>query len=132
MKRSTARGFTLVELVMVIVLFAIGATAIVAGYGQVGSSLSINSNLQAATQLARECGEYLLAERRDNSTIGYSGVTGSTFCSALPNPSGLTITINFTDPYSGAACPGTCKLAAISVTNGTNTLASTSVMLVNY
>jgi len=132
MKWFRAKGFTLVELVMVILLLSIGATVIVAGYGQVARSLSVNEDLQAATQLAQECGEYVVAARRDNPLIGYSGVTGANFCSGVPNPTGLSLTIAFTDPYRGVACPGTCKLAAISVTKGGDSLAMTNVMLARY
>ena len=132
MTRRRATGFTLVELVMVIVLLGIAAVAILSGYGQVARSLSTNSDLQAGMQLARECGEYLIAQRRDNPAMGYSGLKGSAICSALPNPLGLSVAVTFTDPYKGAACPGTCKLASISVTQGTKTLDTASLMLANY
>ncbi|MHB8550215.1 MAG: prepilin-type N-terminal cleavage/methylation domain-containing protein [Acidiferrobacterales bacterium] len=134
MMRNRSHGFTLVELIMVIVLLGIAAVAIISGYGQVARSLSTNANLQAGTQLARECGEYLIAQRRDNPLVGYSGVSGSSFCSTLPNPQGLTVTVAFTDPYGGAACGGisSCKLADITVTQGTQTLDSASLMLANY
>ena len=134
MSRRSARGFTLVELIMVIVLLGIAAVAIISGYGQVARSLSTNAELQAGMQLARGCGEYLIAQRRDNPLMGYSGVTGASICSTLPDPQGLTVAVTFTEPYGGAACGGisSCKLADITVTQGTQTLDTASLMLASY
>lgn len=130
---NRVRGFSLIELVAVIVLLSVAGTAIVGMYGSVASSLGENQDIQTGVQLTQECGEYLLNARRNNAAIGYTNATGSTFCSAiLPAFPGYTVSIAFTDPYAGAACPGTCKLAQITASKGTDTVATTTLMLVSY
>ncbi len=135
MTRSGMHGFTLIELIMVIVVLAIAAVALLSGYGQVADTIGTDATLQAGVQLARACGEYLIAERRDNPLKGYTGVTsgGSSICNVVPDPQGLTVTVTFT-PYTAAACPAgtTCTLAGITVTQGSETLDTTSLMLASY
>ena len=135
MTRSGMHGFTLIELIMVIVVLAIAAVALLSGYGQVADTIGTDATLQAGVQLARACGEYLIAERRDDPRKGYSGVisAGSRICNVVPDPQGLTVTVTFT-PYTAAACPAgtTCTLAGITVTQGSETLDTTSLMLASY
>ncbi len=135
MTRSGMHGFTLIELIMVIVVLAIAAVALLSGYGQVADTIGTDASLQAGVQLARACGEYLIAERRDNPRKGYSSVisAGSSICNVVPDPQGLTVAVTFT-PYTAAACPAgtTCTLAGITVTQGSETLDTTSLMLASY
>ncbi len=139
MTRSGMHGFTLIELIMVIVVLAIAAVALLSGYGQVADTIGTDASLQAGVQLARACGEYLIAERRDNPRNNprkdYSGVisAGSSICNVVPDPQGLTVAVTFT-PYTAAACPAgtTCTLAGITVTQGSETLDTTSLMLASY
>ncbi len=135
MTRSGMHGFTLIELIMVIVVLAIAAVALLSGYGQVADTIGTDASLQAGVQLARACGEYLIAERRDDPRKGYSGVisAGSRICNVVPDPQGLTVAVTFT-PYTAAACPAgtTCTLAGITVTQGSETLDTTSLMLASY
>lgn len=134
MSRRTQAGFSLIELVAIIVLLSAGAVAIMGLYSGASRTLGSNQDAQIATQLAQECGEHIIAQRRYNATVQYAGITGATFCSAaLPAPPvGFTVTVNITDPYAGAACPGTCKLAQINVAKAGDTLAGATLMLVDY
>ncbi|MHB8453798.1 MAG: type II secretion system protein [Acidiferrobacterales bacterium] len=133
MKYTRQNGFTLIELVMVIVLLGIAAVAIVGGYGTVARSLGENQDIQTAVQLAQACGEYVLAARRDNPAIQYTGVKGANFCSSvLGTFQSFNINLSYTDPYTGSGCPGKCKLVTINVVKGTDTLATSNLMLVNY
>lgn len=128
-----SRGFTLIEVVAAMLLLSVGAAGLIGMYGTVGRTLSGNQDMQTAVQMAQECSEYVVAQRRNNAAVGFAGVTGSTFCStALPATAGFTVTTPITSPYSPAFCPGTCKLVNITVTKGTNTLAISSLMLVDY
>lgn len=126
-------GFTLIEVVATMLLLSVGAAGIIGMYGTVGRTLSGNQDMQTAVQLAQECSEYVLAQRRNNAAISFSGVSGLTFCSAaLPVMTGFTVTTTITSPYSPAFCPGACKLVNIAVAKGADTLAISSLMLVDY
>lgn len=127
-----SRGFTLIEVVAAMLLLSVGAAGLIGMYGTVGRTLSGNQDMQTAVQLAQECSEYVVAQRRNNAAVDFAGVTGSTFCSlALPAMAGFTVDTTII-PYSPTFCPGTCKLVNITVTKGTNTLAISSLMLVDY
>ena len=113
-----SRGFTYIELVLVIVLLSICSAGLVTLFGQLTNSLSINNDIQAAAQLAQECAEHLLAARRQ---AGYD-LGGIVDCSAIPAFNGFgPPTVNISDPYIGSACPGgaNCKLVNISAAYGT-------------
>ena len=58
------RGFTLVEMVMVIVILGIASVALMDQFVNTSKSYLINEQLQTATQLAQECAEHILATRR--------------------------------------------------------------------
>ncbi len=128
------RGFTLIEVVATMLLLSVGAVGILGMYSTVGRTLSSNQDIQTAAQLAQECSEYVLAQRRNNAAVGYAGVTGINFCSAaLPVMASFNpVTTTITSPYAPAFCPGTCKLVTISVTKGADVVATSSLMLVNY
>ena len=53
MNRASQRGFSLIELVMVIVVLAVGAAALLQQFTQVAVSLNINEETQTAAQLAQ-------------------------------------------------------------------------------
>jgi len=127
---SNKQGFTLIELVMVIVLLGISMVGLVTLFGQLGGSLAINDDTQTAAQLAQECAEHLLAARRAS---GYS-LGGISDCSALPALNGFgPPTVTVSDPYTGTACPGgaSCKLFTITATydSGASTV---NLMVADY
>ena len=127
---QTRNGFTLIELVMVIVLLSISSVGLVTLFGQLSNSLSINNDIQIAAQLAQECAEHFLAARRQS---GY-GLGGISDCSALPAFNGFgPPTVTITDPYAGAGCPGgaNCRLLTINATYGDGA-SSVTLMLAEY
>jgi len=77
---ATGKGFTLIELVIIIMILSIASVSLVSLYGQVAGTVGINKDITISAQLAQECGEYLLAQRRLN---GYA-MGGVSDCSALP------------------------------------------------
>jgi prepilin-type N-terminal cleavage/methylation domain-containing protein len=124
------KGFTLIELVMVIVLLSISTAGLVTLFGQLTGSLSINNDIQTAAQLAQECAEHLLAARRQ---AGYD-LGGTTNCSALPTFNGFgPPAVTISDPYAGSACPATanCKLLTINATYGSGA-STVTVLLTDY
>ena len=125
-----ARGFSLIELVLVMVLLSIASVGLVALFGRLGNSLGVNNDTQAAAQQAQECAEYLLAERRRSGYV----MGGVADCSALPAFNGYgPPTVTVADPYAGAGCPSgaNCKLFTVKAVYG-NGASSVSLMLTDY
>lgn len=73
MNRPLCKGFSLIELIIIIVVVSIAAVGMLALFGGVGLSLAINEDTQTAAQLGQECSEHILAARR-NPKIGYSAI----------------------------------------------------------
>ena len=131
-----APGFTLIELVLVIIIISVAAVPILGMFGQVASSLGTNEELQTGTQLAQEKAEELLALRRIN---GYSDAN-----LALGGPTTETLTGSFTGysrittisvhPGGSGGCPATasCKQIQIQIQKGGDTLSTLYTMLADY
>ncbi|MDH5327250.1 MAG: type II secretion system GspH family protein [Gammaproteobacteria bacterium] len=124
------RGFTLVELIMVIMLLSVSSAVFVSLLGQMGVGVRSNKDTQAAAQLAQECGEYLLALRRIQGYV----MGGVSDCSSLgafgaDGPAAVTLT----EPYLGNGCPvgAACKLFDVAVSVGSGA-ARVQLILVDY
>lgn len=136
-------GFTLIELVVIIVLLSVAGTIILGLFGQVGRSLVTNQATQTATQAAQACAEQILAFRRStvagygyaNVAVGAStGACNAGFVAAGGVTSAPTVSVVAHSSGTLAACPsataGDCKLVTITVlANGTQA-ATLSLMLV--
>lgn len=131
-----SRGFTLVEVMMVLVVLAVAATGIAGLQGNMFKQQSSISKLQVNNQLLLECAEQILAVRKYTSDGYYNIATGTSYgtnlCGGLTALSGYSVpTVTITDPYTGTACPSgsSCKLVVISQTGAA---ASITLMLTNY
>jgi len=126
------RGFSLLELVIIIVILGIAAVAILSMFGQAAHSLAINENIQTAAQAGQSCSEHILATKR-RYTFGFS-LIDSAICDALPTPPGLTRSVTVTDPYTGSACPGgtACMEVHIVISQAAKTLVDISLLLARY
>ena len=148
--RRRARGFTIIEMVIVIVLMGIAAAAVVGMVGQVASGQAENTELQAGAQLLQECGEWLVANHRRDENFFPNVLTGtSANCfggSAAYDPDGSGVTPSFsavsvtvTDAAGTSACPPNvpaspveCKNAKLTLTNGSVTLNPVNIVLVRF
>ena len=74
------RGVTLIEMVIVIVVLAIAATALMDQFVNSAHSYQTNESVQTSAQLAQECAEHILATHRLQD---YATAIAST-CPALP------------------------------------------------
>ena len=133
--RHIPRGFSLIELIVVIVVVSIAAVVLLAQFGGIAKSLGSNEDIQAAAQLAQECSEYVMAVRR-NPTQGFAAVT-DTVCDVLPAPlPGFTRTVDVTNltarPPCTATTAGTCKKVVVSIAKGAITPAAVTLMVINY
>lgn len=130
-----AAGFTLIELVLVMIVISVGLLGLASIFSNVSKALPTNEILQQAAQYAQECAENAIATRREQ---GFNWFASNTFsCGA--NPSGFVRAANVGATYAGSAtsaCPEgiTCRNVSISVTSTANASLSSSVtlMLVNY
>lgn len=140
-----SRGFSLIELVAIILLLSVAGTAILALFGQVGRSLVTNQDTQTAAQAAQACAEQILAFRRSPlpgygyANVAVGGNTGA--CdSGFTAAGGVTTApaVSVVSHSSGTlpACPsataGDCKLVSIAVDSNGVRAASLNLLLVRY
>lgn len=127
-----AAGFTLLELVGVIIVISVGLAGLASMFGQSGWALIIGEDVQTAAQHGQECAERFMAVRRD---LGFDDVSiNTTLCD--PSPAGFTRTVTVPATYTGGpatACPdlATCRDITITTTRGAATSVIT-LMLVSY
>jgi len=126
---SRERGFSLIELVMIIVALGIMGAFLSTTLTQLPRPLTVNEGAQTASQLAQQCSERIL-ERRRNPLIGFAPIATG-ICVGLPVLPGYVIT-DVVDPTF--ACPGgggTCKRVTVTVTRNAVMVATTDFVLRN-
>jgi prepilin-type N-terminal cleavage/methylation domain-containing protein len=123
------RGFSLVEVILVIVVLAIGMVALVPLFGGLSSGWSQTGDVQTGTQLVQQCGEHILGTRR-RQTGGYA-LIDSNICSGLTTAGGFSAPTVTTNPaYAGTGCFAVpCNLVTITVSKGVSVLALTTLLL---
>lgn len=126
------RGFTLIELIAVMVIIAIAAVPLFSLFSQAGRSLLADEKIQTGTQLAQARAEYLMAVRR-NRGYGDAEVSANLTEPLTGNYAGYTRTTTIA-AFAGAACPvgATCKQVAVRVDEGGQARAEVTFVLVNY
>lgn len=128
------QGFSLIEMVMVIVVLSVAGVAILGQFGQAASSLITNERLQAAAQLAQGGAEQVLATRR---VLGFNDPALALGSSAEP-PIGVggQNYIRTTDitaaPATGCPTGAICKGVVVTVDQGGPALAEVGLVLVDY
>jgi prepilin-type N-terminal cleavage/methylation domain-containing protein len=132
------RGFTLLELVLVILVIAVASVPLFGLFTQATASLLDNERIQTAAQLAQERAESILALRRSQNfaAVGLGTVTDT----LSANYSAYTRTVSVSQPPTGPGCAlhpvtgvsAACKEVVVNVAQGGNTLAEISFLLVDY
>lgn len=138
MEAHRNRGFTLIELVIVILVVTIGSVTLGTLFGNSSASLSTNEVRQQSTQYAQQCAEHVIATRRSNTFASAS--LNTTMCDTLTPtltaPFSRTVAIGAT--YSTSPCPTgataySCKNATVTVAHtALATPAVITIMLVDY
>ena len=126
------QGFTLLELVMVIMLVALASIPVLGQFSQAAGTLLTDEIIQTAAQLAQERAEGLLADRRN---AGYAAVPTGTVNDVLGGAySSYSRTVTVTSPPGGSGCAAgaTCKEVVVSVDHSGRTRAAVTLMLVSY
>jgi prepilin-type N-terminal cleavage/methylation domain-containing protein len=137
-KTRPHRGFTLLEMVMVVVILGIASITVVSMVANVNAHQADNTDLLVGTQLLQECAENIVAQhRRDENFFSTTAGTGSSNCYSLTtlSASGFSAPVVVVADYStGAGCPSgaECKLATVTLTKSGTSLNTLSVMLVRY
>ena len=122
-------GFSLIEVVIIIMVMSIIAVPLTLQFSQAGSSWQLNERVQTASQLAQGCAEELLSTRRLSGHTAALAIS----CSALPASfSSYTRTLTLAT-FSSSACPDTsCSLVTVVVTHSGDERARLAVMLADY
>ncbi|TCK16876.1 prepilin-type N-terminal cleavage/methylation domain-containing protein [Thiogranum longum] len=131
--RKCCSGFTLLELIAVIVILAIAAVPISGLFTKASLSLLENRSIQTATQLAQEQAELILGRRR---TQGFASIITGTYPEVLAgNYTGFNRTTSISQPVTApAGCPAgaLCDLVTVSVDKGASPLSEITFVLVDY
>ena len=138
MRATLAAGFTLIEMIIVIVIIGIAATAVTTMVANVGNRQSDNIDLQVGAQLLQECGEYIVAQHRRDQAFFSLTLSSSSTCYGITSFGGFgQPNVVVTDHTGGTGCPtapGTpeCKLVTITVTKSGTSLNPVNMILVKY
>ncbi len=129
----TQRGFTLIELVAVIMIIAIASVPLFGQFTQATASLLDDEKVQTAVQLVQERAEEILALRRrqgfaavPNGTITETSLTG--------NYGNYSRTLVVSQLKGGPGCfpSAVCKEVVITVSRDATPRAQATFMLVDY
>jgi len=127
------RGFTLIELIVLIVVFFGSVTSLLSVAIEAAKRVGENKDSSLAIQLAQEKAEIILSDRR-NPGLGYVSVASS-----AENPvsgfSDFSRSTVVTDAPSNPLCPSAtagCKLVVVTVSKNSQTLATVTFMFANF
>lgn len=115
-------GFSLIELIVVILVVSVGLAGLARMFGNTSTALVTGEETAVLNQYAQECAETVLGRRRD---IGFDAVTTS-LCSATP-AAGYVRTLTLGAVYAGATtgpCPSGANCRNVTVTVNKGTLSS--------
>jgi len=132
MTRTSQHGFTLLELVMVIMLVALASIPILGQFSQVSGSLLVDEVIQTAAQLAQERAEGVLADRRAAGYVAVPTGTTNDVLSGAYAPYNRTVTVTQPPTGGGCAAGATCKEVIVSVDHSGKTRAEVTFILVSY
>jgi len=137
LRTAVAAGFTLLEVIIVMVIIGIAATAVLTMVANLSNRQTDNSDLQVGAQLLQECGEYIVAQHRRDKTFYVSQLASSATCFGLSSFGGfgqpnVVVTAMTAGSDGCPASPAECKLVTITVTKSGTSLNPLNIMLVKY
>jgi prepilin-type N-terminal cleavage/methylation domain-containing protein len=131
---QAARGFSLIELIVIIVVLGVASAFLATTFSQLPRSLDVSEGAQTASQLAQQCSERVLARRR-STAVGFNTIITGT-CVGLPTLTGYAVTDVVTDASGVAPCPSvlanSCKRVVVTVTRNGVIVAVNDLLLVNF
>ncbi len=149
MTKNPCQGFSLIELIVIMVIISAGLIGMSSMFGNSATSLTTNETVQQATQYAQECAESAMATKRNfkfdwflTNEFPIDLPTTDLSCSSPINGFTRTVTLtpafstspnNYYTGTSSTACPDTvhCRDITITVTKGALS-SSITIMLADY
>lgn len=137
----TSAGFTLLELMAVMVMISVAMVGAARLWSNANSGLEKAANAQLLSRYAQECAERVIQTRKDYGFT--STLINSTMCDPAPASHIRTVTVPATSTGTATtACPNgaACRDITVKVCAGTSgtscpstsVTASVTVMLVSY
>ena len=129
--RATMRGFSLVELIAIIVLLAVGLVSLLQVFGTATRSIGNNVDGQLGAQLTQEGAERVLTDRR---TRGYSYMAAANYPAEAPVAGfpNYTRTTTFTPLAVPPCATASCQQVVVSVTRAGQLVGQVTLMVGNY
>jgi Tfp pilus assembly protein PilV len=142
-RRQGMRGFTLIEVVAIIVVLSVGIVALLQVFGTATRTIGHNVDGQLGAQLAQERAEQLLADRRSlDPARGYNapslalGTVNEAPVTAFPDYYRRTVISAIAPGVNPCPPAATCKQVLVSVVRTgqpiTQPVGQVTFMLVNY
>lgn len=126
-------GFTLLELVAVIVILSVALVPVTGLFSKASLSMLSNQRIQVATQLAQEQAERILGQRR---TQGFTPTAMAHYPPEIldGNYVGFRRATTITQTLERAGCPddARCALVNVSVGSADSVLSEITFVLVDY
>lgn len=124
--RRCEHGISLVEVVIAIVLISLAAAFITLPYSTFLTSLTQGETIRRAAQLAQECADHIVGQRRTPGSYANLVVGDTTICNGLPAvDSGFARAVAICDASSAGGCANTnclagwsCKRVDVTVSGG--------------
>lgn len=130
MMRHRHTGFTLIELVMIIVVLAICLTGLIAAFGVVGGSGNATAGIDVGAQVASQCAEHVLGQRQRNVAVGFANYAGGA-CGGL-GFGGFTVS-DTVSALTGGICPAGASCKSVTITASSAAASTTlNLLLVDY
>lgn len=129
MSRRACRGFTLIELVIVITVLAIALSGMTAVFAEVVRSADTTASIDIAAQVGNQCAEHVLGQRQRNPAVGFNGYDGNA-CAGLAFGA-YTVTDTVT-ALSGGLCPAGARCKRVDIAVSGPAVRSFDVLLVDY
>lgn len=120
-----ARGFTLMEILMAILLLSFLAVGLMGLNGQLFMQSAYTRNLQIGTQLQQACMEQVLVQRRNN------GYTTTFNCNSL-NTQGFTLTASEVLPVDYCPSGLQCRQIGVAVSGNGISPSAATLLFVDY
>lgn len=139
-KKFHCEGFSLLEMILIIVVVSIAAVPMMETFSTAGRWLEMEEDIPAGVQLAQECAEHIMFLRRDSGYSTIPAADPSPICNDLTLSGDLaiysrTVAVTARTNATLSACPSgaaSCKEVNIEVTKGGSIITSPTFMLVEY
>lgn len=118
---SRSHGFTIMELIGVVIVLAIASVTMIQMQGGLFKFQGRINTVQSSTRVVQECADTVLnVARQDGYTEVTSARFGTALCDTLTAQSGYTIPNVTLAAYTGAACPSGISCQIVTIKEGTS------------